>query len=64
MARRWPSMEEVEAADVVALLRWNRFLPSPDDDERPAAQRAFERLGELKAKDPGAFVAASKGIGW
>lgn len=57
-------MEEVERADVVALLRWNRFLPSPTDDERAAATRAFERLGELQAADPGAFVEASKGLGW
>lgn len=64
MTRRWPTLEEVEAADVRQLLSWNRFLPSPTDEERPAADRVFKRLGELKAADPAAFVAASKDLGW
>lgn len=60
----WPTMAEVEQADVRQLLGWNRFLPSPTDEERPAATRAFERLGELQEADPAAFTAASKDLGW
>jgi hypothetical protein len=56
----YPTMEEVEAAGVFDLLRWTRSLPSPDDEHRPILERILFRLGEERAKDNDAYVAASK----
>lgn len=58
----YPTMEQVENADVRALLGWTRGLPSPDDEHRPILERILERLAEKRAEDPGAYVAASKSL--
>ena len=62
----WPTVEEVEACESVEqCLGWNRFLPSPDNDERVAVIAAVvKRLGELRARDNDAYVRASKNLGW
>jgi hypothetical protein len=66
MAANWPSVEEVERCeDVEACLRWNRFLPSPaNDDQVSVINAVVKRLGELRGRDNGAYVQASKNLGW
>lgn len=64
----WPTMEQVEAADAEQLLRWNRFLPTPPDDERLAIiNRVFERMcaerDRIVAEDPHAWPQISKRVG-
>lgn len=62
----WPTVEEVERCeDVEAVLRWNRFLPSPTTDAQVAVIDAvIKRMGELRDRDNGAYVQASKNLGW
>lgn len=62
----WPTLEQVESCeDVEACLRWNRFLPSPTDDEKVTIINAVvERLKVLRARDNDAYVRASKNLGW
>lgn len=70
---KYPTLEEVNAADRVQLGRWYRFLPSPgmyavgrpDFEERCAKEvqiieRIIERVNELG----GMTAAISKAIGW
>ncbi|HXU04354.1 MAG TPA: hypothetical protein VN903_25510 [Polyangia bacterium] len=66
MAPPWPTVAEVEACEnVETCLRWNRFLPSPANDGQVAVINAVvKRLRELRARDDGAYVAASKNLGW
>lgn len=66
MRTDWPSVEQVEACEnVEECLRWNRFLPSPDNDGRVLVINAVvKRLGELRARDNGSYVTASKNLGW
>lgn len=71
----YPSMEEVEAASPVQLLRWYRFLPSPGanhvdkelveflpllDREQDVLVRISKRLEEAG----GITSALSKEVGW
>lgn len=69
----YPSMEQVEAADIVQLCRWTRFLPSPGlgavgkvnfevvlGVESAILHRIIERQSELGGMTP----AISKAIGW
>lgn len=63
-AMTWPTLAQVEAAGIVELTGWVRFLPSPDDAHRPILVRILERHAALKAADPVAAVAASKSVGW
>jgi hypothetical protein len=66
MGLPWPTVAEVEASESVeAVLRWNRFLPSPPDDEKvKVIDAVIKRLGELRARDNDAYVRASKNLGW
>ena len=60
-----PTVKEIEAAGLEALLRWNRFLPSPQNDGEVAALNLIvERLGEKRVANPTGWVTASKAIGW
>jgi hypothetical protein len=62
---QFPTLEQVEAADVEQVLRWNRKLPNCESDaELEVVNRNFQRLGELQKADPEAFTAASKAVGW
>lgn len=66
MTNGYPTAEQVRASDdVEAVLRWNRFLPSPANDEQVTVIDAvIKRLGELRARDNDAYVRASKNLGW
>lgn len=57
----YPTMNQVEEADIVQLCRWYRFLPaSTDAGEQLVMKRICERTVEL-----GGFTAEiSKQIGW
>lgn len=63
---KWPTMEEVSSCeDVEACLRWNRFLPGPQNDEQVGIINAVvRRLGILRSRDNDAYVRASKNLGW
>lgn len=62
----WPSVAEVEGCqNVETCLRWNRFLPPPDEDWKVDVIKAVVvRLRELREADPDAYVQASKSLGW
>jgi hypothetical protein len=62
----WPTLEEVRACDnVETMLRWNRFLPPPQIEYHVnVIKEVVKRLQELRALEPGAYVAASKNLGW
>ncbi len=62
----WPTEEEVSSCeDVETCLRWNRFLPGPQNDEQVSIINAVvRRLGILRSRDNGAYVRASKNLGW
>lgn len=62
----WPTIEQVEACESVEqCLSWNRFLPSPTDEGKIAVINAVvKRLKVLRARDNGAYVQASKNLGW
>ncbi len=66
MSVPYPTLEEVTGCeDVEACLRWNRFLPSPTNDDQVAIIDAVvRRLGILRARDNDAYVRASKNLGW
>lgn len=60
----FPTLEDVEHADIVALTRWMRFLPTASNDAQlDVINRVFARWREEKERDPGAAVAASKQVG-
>lgn len=63
---QWPTVDQVEKSESVEqVLRWNRFLPPPVDDDKVAVIDAVvERLKVLRARDNGAYVQASKNLGW
>lgn len=62
---KYPTLNEVEKANVEQTLRWNRFLSSPNDqNEVDIISRILERLKDLRSADEAAYVAASKRIGW
>jgi hypothetical protein len=59
----YPTIEQVQAADVRELLSWQRFLPSPADDTQAQTLNLIgERLSEERAKDNAAYVVASKAL--
>jgi hypothetical protein len=65
MSAGFPTIAQVEAAGIEQVFRWHRFLPSPKDDGDVEVIRVnMERLAKLRTDDPGAYVAASKQIGW
>lgn len=65
MTMTYPTVEQVNDSGINAVLRWNRFLPSPRNDGEVAVINAVvKRLAKLKAEDPAAAVTASKEVGW
>ena len=60
----YPSLEEVENADSTQIMRWQRFLPSPSNDEQiKIINRVFARYIELR--DKGDINSnTSKHVGW
>ena len=69
----YPTPEQVEAADVVALARWSRHLPSPGmhaigrDDFQDVLDREAaiaERISQRFKAAGGWTPALSKEIGW
>lgn len=61
MSAIYPTMEQVEEASAVDIVRWLRHLPSPDDEHRPILDRIIERNRALTDEER---VAASKTVGW
>ena len=58
---RFPTMDEVEAADHEQLCRWYRFLPAGvTPEEPPIMNRLVERFHEFGGMTP----AISKALGW
>ena len=60
----YPSLADVEQADQTQLIRWVRYLPSPDDDNRPILERILERQAKLREGDQAGYIQASKDVGW
>jgi hypothetical protein len=63
----YPTLAQVQATnDLVTLLRWYRFLPSPDPGEQVTViDELFARCHrERKRQGDAAWVAASKQVGW
>lgn len=62
----WPTVEQVEACESVErCLEWNRFLPRPTVDAHiPVLNAVVNRLSELRSWDTGAYIQASKNLGW
>ncbi|MDB9911051.1 hypothetical protein OAC88_02810 [Flavobacteriaceae bacterium] len=57
----YPTLEEVEAADLLQICKWMRFLlVSGDPEEQKVIIRMCERRDELGGITP----AISKQIGW
>jgi hypothetical protein len=57
----YPTLEEVNAADRLAICRWWRFLPGPKSiDELTTIERIHKRLIELGGMSP----EISKLLGW
>jgi len=44
----YPSMDEVNSADRIQLLKWYRFLVEPKGEQREIVSRIMERLNEGK----------------
>jgi hypothetical protein len=58
---KYPTAEEVEAADRFQLCKWHRFLRSPESEkEVDLNRRMFERWEEAGGFTP----EISKSIGW
>jgi hypothetical protein len=69
----YPSEEEIEAADIVQLCTWTRFLPSPGqnaigaEDFQESMKRETRLLVHIMARQihlGGMTPAISKRIGW
>ena len=61
---QFPTMEEVESATPIQILRWNRFLPSPTNpSEVEVNNKIFDLYKEYK--DDGKIDSnTSKSVGW
>lgn len=57
----YPTIEQVDAASAEDVVRWVRFLPSPNDEQRPIMDRIVKRNRELPDEER---VKASKAVGW
>jgi hypothetical protein len=58
---KYPTIEQVEKADVVEIARWHRFLSSPtNDSETIILNKVCNRIRELGGVTP----EVSKKIGW
>lgn len=60
----YPTLNEVQNGGPIELQRWMRFLPSPTDEQRSIMELIVDRYLEMKQKDPGAMVTASKAVGF
>jgi hypothetical protein len=61
----YPKLEDIDKASVDDIVRWNRFLPSPDTSEKvEIINRIVERFRGIQQDDPGGLTAASKRVGW
>lgn len=56
----FPTMAEVESADVEQLARWYRFLPTGDSKEQ---QKIMDRIADRFKKAGGMTPALSRRIG-
>lgn len=58
--------EDIDDMSVESLLRLIRFTPpgDPPFDGRPEGAHIINRCAELRERDPAAYVAASKRVGW
>lgn len=63
MHAAYPSPQAIEAAGMQQLLSWQRFLPSPNDEQRPRLERIMARLAAMREQDPDGYVKASKAVG-
>ena len=55
----------VDACTIEELLKLVRFLPTGHSFfTRPLGAYSLERLTAIKEKDPAAYTAASKRVGW
>lgn len=61
---RYPTSDEIERAGLETLVVWNRYLPSPTDEQRPILERIVARYRDLAEQDPAAAVRASRRVGW
>lgn len=72
---KYPTLDEVEKADIVMLCRWHRFLRSPgisalddgtdDFEARMVIEKPIMDRIEQRVKEQGGFTPAiSKEIGW
>jgi hypothetical protein len=63
----YPSRSQIEKASLVELVRWNRYLPTPSNDEnRERIRLIIARINEAREQPGGRekFTAASKVVGW
>lgn len=58
----YPTMEEVENGSNYDIVRWNRFLASPENDNQVAIISAI--CDKLCRMDPAEKTKASKSVGW
>ena len=57
--------EAIDRLTVEQLLQQHRFTPAGDPRyQGEEGDYRMRRLAELRTADPGAYVAASKNIGW
>ena len=55
----------IDAKSFEQLLSHNRFAPAGDPwFEGETGKHWLKRMADMKTRDPGAAVAASKSIGW
>lgn len=60
----YPSMEEVHKAGQTQLMRWSRYLPSPNDANRPIMAHIIKRQQALREANPAGYTHASKDVGF
>ena len=58
--------QEISAATVETLLSWVRFTPIGQGwfEDQEAGKLVLAKLAERRERDPEAFTAASKRLGW
>ena len=72
---KYPTIEEVNQADIIQLLRWWRYLPSPGSEYIGAEKEIFENgmkkeaeiidiIGERMKELGGITSQVSKVVGW
>lgn len=58
----YPALAAVATASNYDIMRWNRFLPSPENDEQVEIIKAV--VDRLCAMDPAEKTRVSKAVGW